>query len=73
MMARTTYVLRDGKLVVKDKDTFGPVRDWMYVPDISPFETQDGTPISSRRDLREYEKRTGTRQVGNDIKLPWRD
>jgi len=71
MMARETYVLRDGKLVPKAE---APPRGGMqYVPDISPFETQDGTHISGRRALREYERRTGTRQVGNDMRPPGRD
>jgi hypothetical protein len=71
MMARETYVLRDGKLIPKAE---APPRPGMnYVPDIAPFETQDGTHISGRRALREYERRTGTRQVGNDMRPPGRD
>lgn len=37
-----------------------------FVPDIKPFRTQDGVEITSRSKLREYEARTGTKQVGND-------
>ena len=35
--------------------------------DIQEFVTQDGTRISSRSSLREYEQRTGTKQIGNDF------
>jgi len=39
--------------------------------DITPFVTAgDNVPISSRSQLREYERRTGFRQIGNDIKPP---
>jgi hypothetical protein len=34
--------------------------------DIAAFQTQDGTPITSRAALRDYERANGVRQVGND-------
>lgn len=71
MMARETYVLRDGKLVPKSEAK--SLSGVTYMPDIAPFETQDGTHISGRKALRDYERANGVRQVGNDIKLPWRD
>lgn len=40
--------------------------DHRFMPDIKPFICQDGTEITSRSKLREYEARTGTKQVGND-------
>lgn len=62
---RQTYVIgKAGKLV--EKDSVDRARSMTIIPDISPFQTQDGTPISSRVALREYERRTGTRQIGND-------
>ena len=70
-MARETYVLRDGKLVPKSEAK--PLSGVIYMPDIAPFETQEGTHISGRKALRDYERAYGVRQVGNDIKLPWRD
>jgi hypothetical protein len=70
-MARETYVLRDGKLVPKAEAK--PLGGAYYMPDITPFETQDGTHIPSRKHLRDYERAYGVRQVGNDIKLPWRE
>lgn len=61
---RNTYVIRKGCVVPK---TSAPPPGGVFVfSDIQPFQTQDGTPISSRSSLREYEQRTGTRQVGND-------
>lgn len=58
----------DLEAVVEVHDHNGPevVREHRFIPDITPFVTQDGTPITSRSKLREYEQRTGTRQVGND-------
>lgn len=37
-----------------------------FMPDIKHFYTQDKVEITSRSKLREYERRTGSRQVGND-------
>lgn len=34
--------------------------------DIEPFRTQDGVLIASRSTLRDYERRNGVRQIGND-------
>ena len=39
-----------------------------FVPDIAPFIAPGYVPISSRSQLRAYEQRTGTRQVGTDLK-----
>ncbi len=65
---RTRYVLRNGELVEKDKA--GPIPSLSghanVISDIKEFKTQDGVPITSRSDLREYEKRMGVRQVGTD-------
>lgn len=64
---RETYVMRDGELV--PKRLAAPLegqRNHQFVPDITPFTTQDGTEITSRSKLRAYEARTGSRQVGND-------
>lgn len=36
------------------------------MPDISEFVTLDGIAISSRSQLREYQRRTGMEQIGND-------
>jgi len=66
---RTTYVLRDGKLVEKT-DAQRPDSGPFFLPDISPFRTQDGTAISSRSQLRAYETKHGIRQVGNDMPPP---
>ena len=65
---RTTYVLRNGELVEKDKlpaeDT---ARSFFFMPDIAPFVTQEGVAIGGRRALREYERKNGVRQVGSDF------
>lgn len=60
----TRYVLRDGKLVEKDKAV--PKAGLTFIPDIAPFETVEGVYIGSRRSLREYEKRHNVKQIGND-------
>ena len=39
-----------------------------FVPDIKEFVAPGYVPISSRSQLRAYEQRTGTRQVGTDLK-----
>lgn len=62
---RGTYVMRNGRLV--EKQTAPPKGGVFVFSDIKPFATQDGTPIGGRAALREYEQRTGTRQVGTDI------
>lgn len=63
---RRTFVLRGDALVEKqDEQPIG--RGLTVISDIAPFRTQDGAAITSRMDLREYEKRNGVRQVGNDF------
>jgi hypothetical protein len=64
------YVHRDGKLV--PKHLAGPKSGPLVISDIEPFQTQDGTPITSRSALRDYERKMGVRQVGNDWTGPER-
>ena len=53
-----------------------PARNWniscpRVMSDIAPFETAgDRVAITSRSELRAYERKNGIRQVGNDIKPP---
>lgn len=43
----------------------------MIISDITPFQTAgDRVAITSRSELRAYERKNGIRQVGNDIKPP---
>jgi hypothetical protein len=66
---KTTYVLRDGKLVPKAEAT--PSGGFFVMPDITPFVTAgDNVPISSRSQLRAYEQANGVRRVGNDLPPP---
>jgi len=62
-----TYVLRNGRLIEK---RLAPPRAAGRSPhilsDIAPFVTQDGTAITSRAALRDYERANGVRQVGTD-------
>ena len=63
-----SWVYRDGKLVEKH---LAPPRESAskspnIISDIEPFQTQDGQPITSRKDLRAYEQANGVKQVGND-------
>ena len=48
----------------KPKGSSGP----FFMPDIKEFIAPGYVPISSRSQLRAYEQRTGTRQVGTDLK-----
>lgn len=41
-----------------------------FMPDIKPFLTQEGTPITSRSHLRAYEQKHGIKQVGTDYPGP---
>lgn len=61
---KTTYVWRDGQLVEKSQAARSEAA--FFMPDITPFVTQDGVEITSRSALRAYEQHTGTRQSGND-------
>lgn len=59
---------KDLERVVEIHDHNGPENPTFHgvMPDIKHFTTQDGVEITSRSKLRDYERRTGTRQVGND-------
>ena len=64
---KTRYVMRNGELV--EKHLAAPKltqRSAHSLSDIAPFRTQEGAEISSRSQLREYERRNGVRQVGTD-------
>lgn len=70
-MPRETYVLRDGELIPKSQARpLASAPSTFVMPDISPFVTQDKVEITSRSALREYERRNGVKQVGNDWKPP---
>ena len=68
-MPRQTYVMRDGKLVPKHLAAPLPGRGMNHgaMPDIEPFVTTDGVEITGRAGLREYQRRTGLEQIGNDL------
>jgi hypothetical protein len=62
-----TYVLRNGALIEKRLAIpRGAARSPHVLSDIAPFTTQDGTAITSRAALRDYERANGVRQVGTD-------
>jgi hypothetical protein len=64
-MARKTYVYRDGELV--EKQYAAPLHNGAFLmPDIAEFVTQDGERITSRSHLRDYERRHGVKQSGNE-------
>ena len=62
----TRYVLRNGELVEKSKAAPLYSQQNHAQSDIKPFVTQDGTEITSRTALRDYERKHGVKQVGND-------
>lgn len=74
----TTYVYRAGKVV--NKETGEPIKvgsainHTFALPDIAPFKSplDFKTEISSRSQLREYEKRHGVKQVGTDFDSTYR-
>lgn len=62
-----TFVLRNGALIEKHlAPPRAGGRSAHVLSDIAPFKTQDGTPITSRAALRDYERANGVRQVGTD-------
>ena len=74
----TVYVRRNGQIV--NKETGEPIKVGSAVkytfalPDISPFKSplDFKTEISSRSQLRDYEKRHGVRQIGTDFDSTYR-
>ena len=58
------FVHRDGKIVPKSEA--GPKTSGFVMSDLEPFQTQEGTWITSRSRLRAYEQAKGVKQVGND-------
>ena len=63
----TTYVLRNGVLIEKHlASPRATGRSPHVLSDIEPFKTQEGTPITCRAALRDYERLNGVRQVGTD-------
>jgi len=66
-MSRETYVIRDGELVPKHLAApLNSSTDHRFIPDMKPVVLPDGTELSSRSKLREYETKNGVRQLGND-------
>ena len=62
---RKTFVFdkATGRMVAKGVTR---IRHLGVLPDIQAFRTTDGVDISSRSHLREYERRTGLEQCGDD-------
>ena len=62
---RTTYVLdpKTRKLVPKKQAKLSHMG---VLPDIKDFQTTDGAHIKGRAGLKEYQRRTGMEQIGND-------
>ena len=72
-MPRRKWVQTKDGLVEVDPHTYKPKGADTFkniIPDIQPFETIDGDVIGGKRQLRDHERDTGTRQVGNDFKKP---
>lgn len=74
----TTYVYRAGKVVNKETGepikVGGAINHTFALPDIAPFKSplDFKTEISSRSQLREYEKRHNVKQVGTDFDSTYR-
>ena len=69
-MVRRTYIWdhEAGKAV--EKHEYVRRHAGMAMGDISEFVTMDGAHISSRSHLREYQRRTGFEQIGNETVNP---
>ena len=69
-MTRKTYVWDPETRKLVDKREAHWLRTQSYpdgvLPDIKDFQTQDGVHIKGRTSLREYQRRTGLEQIGND-------
>lgn len=63
---RKTYTVTDDGRFVEKHVAQAEKAGLTIIPDITPFQTQDGVAITSRAALKEYERKTGTRQLGND-------
>ena len=63
---RKTFTVTDDGRFVEKHVARAEKAGITIIPDIQPFQTQEGTAITSRAALREYERKTGTRQIGND-------
>ena len=64
-MSRKTYIWDpESRKLVEKSEYVRP--QGLAMPDISEFVTTDGVAISSRSELRDYQKRTGLEQIGND-------
>ena len=64
----TTWVLRDGKLILKEELQGRHRIGLQLIPDIAGafVSPVDGSVISSRSNLREHNRRNGVADVGND-------
>lgn len=64
-MTRYIYDKQSGEFVPAEEYR-RPVAHTAIMNDITPFKTTDGTVISSRSGLREYERANNVRQCGNE-------
>ena len=72
-MSRKTYIWCPEARKLVEKGEYVPPRGGIALRDISEFVTMDGAHISSRSHLREYQRRTGFEQIGNDTVNPLDD
>lgn len=63
---RKRYIVTDDGRFVEKHIAQAERAGITIIPDITPFQTQEGEAITSRAALREYERKNGVRQVGND-------
>ena len=63
---RKRYTVTDDGRFVEKHVAMAEKAGITIIPDITPFQTQDGHAITSRAALKEYERKHGVRQIGND-------
>jgi hypothetical protein len=63
---RKRYTVTDDGRFVEKRIAQAEKAGITIISDITPFVTQEGEAITSRAALREYERKNGVRQVGND-------
>ena len=69
-MAKRTYIWCPETRKLVEKSEYIRRFSGMAMGDISEFVTMDGAHISSRSHLREYQRRTGFEQIGNETVNP---
>ena len=69
-MPRKTFIWDPETRKLVEKSEYVPRQRGLAMGDISEFVTMDGAHITSRSHLRDYQRRTGLEQIGNETVNP---